>query len=120
MKHNFKHLNVWKRSRSLVKEVYELSRDFPAEERYGLTSQIRRSAISIPSNIAEGCGRDSDNQLHHFLGIAIGSNCEVETQLYLAFDLNLITEEELETITSEVMEIRMMLIGFQNRIRPSS
>jgi len=79
MRHNFLHLEIWKRSRKLVKIIYQTSKSFPSEEKFGLTSQIRRAAVSVPSNIAEGCGRDTDPQLKNFMNIAIGSICEVET-----------------------------------------
>ncbi len=73
MKHNFKNLGVWKRGKKLVKTIYNLTRSFPEEEKYGLVSQMRRCAVSIPSNIAEGCGRDTDKDLARFLHIGIGS-----------------------------------------------
>ena len=82
MKHNFKALEIWKRSRKLVQNVYLITKTFPSEEKFSLVSQMNRSAISIPSNIAVGCGRGTDAQLVHFLDIAIGSNCELETQFY--------------------------------------
>lgn len=74
MRHNFLHLEIWKRSRKLVKLTYNATKSFPNEEKFGLTSQMRRAAVSIPSNIAEGCGRDTDAQLKHFIGNAIGSH----------------------------------------------
>ncbi len=87
MKMNYTDLDVWKSSRALVKEVYQISASFPKEELYGLTNQVRRSSVSIPSNIAEGLGRQSNKETIHFLFIARGSMYELETQLYLAFDL---------------------------------
>ena len=79
MRHNFLNLEIWKRSRHLVKRIYIISKRFPNEEKFGLTSQLRRAAISVPSNISEGCGRGSDPQLIHFLDVAIASLCELET-----------------------------------------
>lgn len=117
MKHNFKKLEIWKRSRVLVKEIYLLTRPFPKEERYGLISQIRRATVSIPSNIAEGVSRSTDKQIAHFLDIAIASSCEVETQLYLSFDLEYILEEDLNRLVEEVSQIRRMMIRFQERHR---
>jgi four helix bundle protein len=96
MKHNFKKLEIWIRSRNFVKEIYMVTQSFPKEEIFGLTCQLRRSAVAIPSNIAEGCGRSSNPQLVHFLDIAIGSSCETETQLYLSFDLGDINELEMK------------------------
>ncbi len=116
MQHNFKKLEIWKRSRNFVKEIYLISRSFPHDERFGLTDQIRRAAISIPSNIAEGCGRNTIPQLAHFLDIAIASNCEVETQLYLSFDLEYIQEAEMIRLTEEAVEIRKMTLNFRKRI----
>ena len=88
---NFKNLSIWQRSRSLVKVIYLATNDFLKDKIFGLTAQIRRAAISIPSNIAEGCGRNTNKDLSRFLDISIGSICEVETQLYLAFDLEFIS-----------------------------
>ena len=117
MKHNFKNLQIWQRSRKFVKDIYLVSKKFPKEELFGLTSQIRRCAVSIPSNIAEGCGRGTNAQLSHFLDIAVGSNCEVETQLYLSFDLEYISESEMNCLTQEASEIRMMTISFQKKCK---
>lgn len=113
MKHNFKKLEIWIRSRNLVKEIYQLTQKYPKAELYGLTSQLRRAAVSVPSNIAEGCGRSTNRQLYHFLDISIGSICEVETQLYLSFDITYIQETELNRLVKEVTEIRRMLLKFQ-------
>ena len=89
----------------------------PSNEKFGLTSQIKRSAISIPSNIAEGCGRTTDAQLVYFLDIAIGSNCELETQFYLANDLGFITPKKLASFTDEISQIRRMTIKFSDKYR---
>ena len=113
MKHNFKKLEIWKRSRSLVKEIYLLTKSYPKEELYGLTSQIRRATVSIPSNIAEGVSRSTDAQIVHFLDISIASSCEVETQLYLSFDLGYISESELNRLSDEISQIRRMTMRFQ-------
>lgn len=115
MRHNFKKLDIWKRSRVLVKEIYLVTKSFPREELFGLVSQMRRSSVSIPSNIAEGCGRGTDKQLGQFLDIAVGSNCELETQVYLANDLNLINAETRDRLANELSEIRRMIIKFKER-----
>ena len=86
-KKDYKELNVWKESRALVSSIYLLSKNFPEEERFGLTSQVKRAVISIPSNIAEGIGRKPNKETSQFCHIAKGSLYELETQLYLAFDL---------------------------------
>lgn len=95
-KKNYIDLDVWKGARVLSKEVYLASSQFPSEEKFGLTSQIRRAVVSIPSNIAEGCGRNYPKDNIQFFYIARGSIYEVETQLYLAFDLDFISETYLE------------------------
>ena len=115
--HNFRELKIWQKSRMLVKEVYILTQGFPKAEQFGLTSQIRRSAVSIPSNIAEGCGRDTDKQLKYFLEIASGSSCELETQLLLAFDLEYLTEKELNTVEIKINEVQKMIVGFKKSLQ---
>ena len=93
---NFRDLEVWNLSRGLVKEIYFLMKTMPDEEKFGLTSQIKRSAISIPSNIAEGCAKKSNKDFSRFLEISLGSCYELETQLILCSDVELITEEIIE------------------------
>ena len=115
MKHNFKKLEIWKRSRVLVKEIYLLTKTFPKEELYGLTSQIRRATVSMPSNIAEGVSRSTNAQIVHFLDISIASSCEVETQLFLSFDLEYISEFDLNRLNDEIAQIRRMTINFQKK-----
>ena len=109
--HNFKNLNVWIKSRVLIKEVYQLVEIFPNNELYGLSSQIKRSAISIPSNIAEGSGRGSDVEFARFLKISLGSAYELETQIILGFDLGLINENKFKNIINKISEIQKMLHG---------
>jgi four helix bundle protein len=99
--HNYHELKIWQESRNLVKNIYTLTAHFPKEEIYGLTSQIRRSVVSIPSNIAEGTGRNSDKEFQRFLDYAIGSLFELETQITLANDLNFLSQEEYKKIHSE-------------------
>jgi four helix bundle protein len=100
MQHNFRELLVWQKSMELTTQVYELSKQFPKTEQYGLTSQIRRCAVSIPSNIAEGAGRDTKPQFAHFLAIAQGSAFELETQLLLTERLGLTQNSDIQnTIT---------------------
>ena len=111
---NYTDLDVWKYSREMVKLVYNLTKSYPQEELYGLTNQIRRSVISIPSNIAEGVGRQSSKETIQFLHIAKGSLQEVETQLYLSFDLEYISEQELKEILEKVILNKKLLNGFIN------
>ena len=113
---NFKTLDIWSRSRVLVKEVYSILESFPKSENYGLISQLKRAVISVPSNISEGCGRRTLKDLSHFLDVAIGSLCEVETQLYLAYDLGFISQSKMEELVNETTQIRKMITGFQNSL----
>jgi len=118
--HSFKELKFWQKSRILVKEVYILTEKLPKEEDYSLTKQIRRCAISVPSNIAEGCGRGTDAQLLHFLNIAQGSACELECQLILAFDLNFISNNELKYSVEKINEVQKMIVGFKKAVGKNS
>lgn len=107
-------LEVWKKSREMVKDVYMLTQSFPKEEIYSLTSQIRRAVISIPSNISEGVARNHDKETLQFLYIARGSLYEVETQFYLAFDLNYIDKDQMGIILKKTEDCRKLLQGFIN------
>lgn len=95
MTHNYSNLQIWKRSRVFVKNVYSVIQTLRLDEKYGLSSQIKRCAVSVPSNIAEGCGRGTNKQLSHFLNYSIGSLCELETQLLLAVDLDFISNSDI-------------------------
>ena len=106
--HNIKELKIWNRSIDLTVEIYKATNCFPKAETYGLTSQIRRAAVSIPSNIAEGGGRNSSNEFNHFLGIANGSSFELQTQLIIAQRLNLIEENSVDPILKELDELQKM------------
>ena len=107
-------LDVWKETRSLVKVIYQATRNFPESEQYVLSQQIRRCAISIPSNIAEGCGRRTSADTIHFLHIARGSLYELETQLYLALDLNIIEIERFNRIMQQIIKCKKLVNGFIN------
>ncbi len=111
--HNFKNLKIWQKSRLLVKEVFLLTRDFPIEEKFGLVSQILRSAYSIPSNIAEGSGRTTNKEFARFLDIALGSAFELETQLILASDIDYLSENKLQEIQNLLQEIQKMIFSFK-------
>ena len=106
---NYKELRVWQKSYELCLKIYSLAPKFPIEEKYGLTSQIKRSAVSIPSNIAEGYGRKTTADYIRMLYIAYGSVCELETQILLAGDLDFIEKREEDTILSDIAEIERML-----------
>lgn len=108
--HNFRELEVWKKSILLCKEYYIISKNFPKDELFGLTSQSRRSLYSIPSNIAEGAGRDTNPQFCQFLNIALGSSFEFETQVIIANDLDLINANDFESLMSDIRHIQNMII----------
>ncbi len=114
--HNFKSLAVWQKSIDLTTEIYSLTMGFPTDEKYGLTSQIRRAAVSIPSNIAEGAGRKSSKEFKHFLSISTGSACELETQIIVAHRLNLIDKLIMDEIGLKISEIQKMLYGLEKSI----
>lgn len=106
---NYKELKVWQKSYQLCIGIYKITRAFPKEEQYCLTSQIRKSAISVPSNIAEGYGRGSTNDYIRFLYIAYGSNCELETQILLSSDLGYIEENYKRDLLDRIREVERML-----------
>ena len=112
----YRDLKVWQAAMRLAEEVYRLGARFPKHEIYGLASQLQRSAVSLPSNIAEGHGRNSRKEFNHFLGIALGSLAELETQLILAQHLNYLTEEEISPALQNADEIGKMLKGLQKSL----
>ncbi|MBW4890341.1 four helix bundle protein [Mucilaginibacter sp. HMF5004] len=114
--HNFKELKVWRAGIDLSKSIFILTKKFPTEERFGLISQMTRAAVSIPSNIAEGCGRKSNKELYQFLNIALGSAFELETQLIIAREFAYITDESLNTNVGLVTDIQKMIIGLQKSL----
>jgi four helix bundle protein len=118
--HNFKELKVWQLSRTLVKEVYEVTAEFPATEKYGLISQLRRCVVSIPANIAEGAGRNTDKDFAHFLNISLGSAFELDTLLILSFDLKLISDIQLSLVSNKISEIQKMTHGLIKTLRQES
>lgn len=99
--HSYKDLEIWKRGMSLVENIYEITRNFPKEEQYGLSVQMRRSSISVPSNIAEGFTRKQTKEFKRFLNISLGSLAELETQIILSFRLKYITEEIIKELLNE-------------------
>lgn len=117
---NFQDLVVWQKSHQLTINIYAVTKTFPKEELYGLVSQIRRSSVSIPSNISEGCGRHSDNELARFMVIASGSASELEYQLLLCKDLNIIPPSIYECLLKDLTEIHKMLNAFIQKLRPAS
>jgi four helix bundle protein len=114
---DFRELQVWQISHELALAVYDITQGFPREERYGLTSQMRRAAVSIPANIAEGRCRKGDTDFARFLQIAMGSASELEYYFILTNDLNLISTEETERLTGMNANVKKMLTSFVQRLR---
>jgi four helix bundle protein len=114
---DFRNLIVWQRAHELVLGVYRATRMFPKEELFCLTSQLRRACISIPSNIAEGCGRGGDAEFCRFLQIAMGSACEAEYQLLLARDLTYVNEQDYETVNGLTVEVKRMLASLIQKLK---
>lgn len=113
----FRDLLIWQKSMVLVTEIYTLSNNFPKEEIYGLTSQVRRSAISIPSNIAEGYGRNGNKDYLKFLNIAIASLFEMQTQLEIAFNLKYINQLQFNKTYEDSREVERMISAFSRKIK---
>jgi four helix bundle protein len=114
--HNYKNLKIWQRSMDIVEMIYRETATFPKEEKYSLTSQIRRASSSIPSNIAEGISRESKKEFSYFLSIALGSCYELNTQIELAKRLSIITLETKDKIHQELDELEKMIAGLRKRI----
>ena len=110
-----KELDVWKKSMVLVTDIYKISNNFPNSELYGLTSQIRRAAVSIPSNIAEGTARKGDKELIQFISIALGSLAEIETQYLIAINLKYIEEDKI--MLASMTDVKKLLLGFRNYLK---
>lgn len=117
MKHNFRELKVWQEAISVAKEVYMQSRQFPDSERYVLTSQVNRAVVSIASNIAEGSGRNTDKDFCNFLGIALGSAYEAETQLILAKEFGFLAEDNLNYLVEKLNNLEKKISNLQSRLR---
>lgn len=114
--HNFRELKVWQKSMTIVKLIYTTTSKFPKSETFGLISQIQRAAVSIPANIAEGCGRNTEKELSRFLDIAIGSSFELETLLQISLDLEYIEQCSYRNIQNLLLEVQKMLYGFKQKI----
>ncbi len=114
--HRFKELEVWKRSVKLAKAIYHLTQGFPSSERFGLISQLNRCSVSIPSNIAEGAGRNTNGEFNQFLGISTGSLYELETQLIISNEIGFVSKDDLESISIEIEEINKMIIGLKKSL----
>ncbi len=113
----YKNLHIWIKAMELVNFIYGVTKSFPKDEIFGLTNQIKRSAVSIPSNIAEGAGRNSNQQFIHFLSIANGSLLELETQLLIAKNQNYVSEIELNKCLELIEDIQKMNYKFQSKLK---
>ena len=115
---DYRKLKVWQKSHQLALSTYRETSEFPSSERYGLMSQMRRSSVSIPSNIAEGCGRNTEPEMVQFLDIASGSASELDYQILLARDLRYIDEDNYKKLVYQVHEVRRMLYPFMKKMAP--
>jgi len=113
---DFTRLEIWKRSHELTLKIYQITKSFPKDELFGLTSQIRRSASSIPTNIAEGCGRNTNPQLKYFIEIAAGSYLELLYQIILSKDLQYISEIQFTQLYDEVLQVGKMLYSYSSKL----
>ena len=114
--HNFKKLDIWIKSMNTVTEIYQITNTFPSHERFGLISQMQRSAVSIPTNIAEGSAKTSNKDFARFLEISSGSAFELETELIVSFNLKYIDAVIYEDILNKISEIQKMIYGFKNKL----
>ena len=114
---DFRSLLVWRKAHELTLDVYQATKQFPSEEKFGLTSQMRRSAASVPTNIAEGCGRGSSPDFQRFLQVAFGSVSELDYQLILATDLAFLTRPTYDDLYTKLVEIRRMLASLIRRVQ---
>lgn len=118
--HKFKELLVWQKAVDLSVAVYKITKQFPSEEKFGLVSQINRCSVSIASNIAEGAGRNTLGEFNHFLGIATGSSFELETQLTIAYKLEYLEKEKLDTIIKQINDVQNMTFGLKRSFKVPS
>ena len=118
--HNIKELKIWKKAIDLAVKIYDVSSGFPSDERFGLTSQTRRSAISIPANISEGAGRNAKGEFNQFLGIANGSAYELQTQMVIANRLGFIDDKLCEEVLDHIDELQKMNYNLQKSMKPST
>lgn len=115
--HNFRELQVWKKGIQLVTDIYKITAQFPKQEEYGLISQLRRCAVSIPTNIAEGSGRSTNKDFARFLGISLGSAYELETHLVISVNLEFVSKEVAARLFQQVNELQKMLYSFIQKQR---
>lgn len=116
MQHNFRELQIWQEGMKITTFTYICTKQFPKDELFGLISQMRRAAVSISSNIAEGCGRGTDLQLIHFLDISLGSACELETQVLIASNLDYLDKVTTENWLAQLHSLQRRIRGFRNKL----
>jgi four helix bundle protein len=114
---DFRKLKVWEKSHSMALSIYTASKGFPKEELYGISAQLRRAMVSIPTNLAEGCGRGSDKDFRRFVQIAMGSACETEYLILLCGDMKYISEEIFNRLLVEIQEIKRMLVSLLSKLK---
>ncbi|MGB8703985.1 MAG: four helix bundle protein [Gillisia sp.] len=114
---NYKNYDVWKKSHALVIEIYKTTRKFPESEKFNLVSQINRAALSVPTNIVEGCGRETQKEFARFLHIASGSAFELEYLIFVSLELNFIEKRQADQLLSEIDEIKKMLFSLIKKIK---
>lgn len=114
---DYKKYTIWEKSHKLALEVYAITKSFPKEEMYGITSQLRRASLSVPTNIVEGAARNSQKEFAHFINISSGSAAETEYLIRFSFDLNYINEDQFIKINNEIISIRKMLNAFHQKLK---
>lgn len=117
---DFRSLLVWEKAHTLVLKIYKITESFPKHEVYGITSQVRRAAVSVPTNIAEGCGKDTDAELKRYCLMAMGSSSELEYLLLLSQNIGYLSEENYHSLQVELIEIRKMLNAFIQKLKGSN
>lgn len=113
----FKDLKVWEEAVLIATDIYKITSKFPRSEQFGMTSQLNRAVVSISSNIAEGAGRNSNKEFYQFLGIAIGFSCEVESLLKISNNLGMVTSDDLQTLSSQLLSIQNKLFELQQALK---
>jgi four helix bundle protein len=114
--HNYNNLQIWQQAMDLVEDIYKLTASFPTEEKFGLVSQMTRAAVSIPSNIAEGAGRNSDKDFAHFISIAIGSLYELNTQIVLSERLGYINQIQSQELQKKLDNLQRKSVSFKSKL----
>ena len=115
--HNYRELKIWQRSMDFVVRIYEATSKFPTDEKFGLTSQLRRCAISVPSNISEGAGRETNQEFKRFLQFSMGSLNELRTQIEIAFRIGYLKIDSFDRLAEEALQIYKMILSFYNSLK---